>query len=435
MVRKMLLPRMNGPGRVVVTALAFVLVTGARGQTTDPRTFFLQSGGDSLWVRHFPPPDAAGSTAVLLVPGWPATGGDVLGLGAALSAGGLHVFVVHPRGHEGSGGEATFANALEDVGVLWAWLASRDGGGALGLDAGRRVLAGYSWGGGIALAFAAREKSVARVVSIAGSDHGVFIRRIDSDPEYAALYRGALESTRAPDGPVRFDVDATLDELRSGQAVHDLATIAPRLADRDILIVAGWDDEQVEIEFQVLPFYRALRAAGADGVRLLSFQDGHGFRHSREALAAGVLDWLRGESGNFTGEIKPVLYVSDVEKSAPFYRDVLGFDFDGFAGPEGQPYYAEMVARDLKFGLHEPTSDEQQDMVGRQRLYFRVRDVNAQRARVVERGARAGEIRETGWMDMFIVHDPDGNTIVFAETDPARHTVNPWNTRPEASAK
>jgi len=26
---------------------------------------------------------------------------------------------------------------------------------------------------------------------------------------------------------------------------------------------------------------------------------------------------------NLTGEIKPVIYVTDVEKSAPFYRDIL----------------------------------------------------------------------------------------------------------------
>ena len=30
--------------------------------------------------------------------------------------------------------------------------------------------------------------------------------------------------------------------------------------------------------------------------------------------------------GQFTGNIKPIIYVSDVAKSAPFYRDVLGFE-------------------------------------------------------------------------------------------------------------
>lgn len=134
----------------------------------------------------------------------------------------------------------------------------------------------------------------------------------------------------------------------------------------------------------------------------------------------------RDAHGRFTGEIKPVLYVSDVEKSAPFYRDVLGFEFEGFADSHGQPYYAEMAAAGVKFGLHEPTSSAQRDKVGKQRLYFRVEDLRAHHARVRARGGEPGKIIETAWMDLFIVRDPDGNEIAFAVTDPGRHTSNPW---------
>jgi predicted enzyme related to lactoylglutathione lyase len=139
--------------------------------------------------------------------------------------------------------------------------------------------------------------------------------------------------------------------------------------------------------------------------------------------------------GTFTGEIKPVLYVSDVEKSAPFYRDVLGFDFQGFANADGQPYYAEFAATGVKFGLHEPMTKSQEPMVGRQRLYFRVRDLLAHRFRVLAWGGAPEEIKTTAWMDMFLVRDPDGNEIVFAVTDPARHRTNPWNTQEPAAAK
>ena len=131
--------------------------------------------------------------------------------------------------------------------------------------------------------------------------------------------------------------------------------------------------------------------------------------------------------GVFTGEIKPVVYVTDVEKSAPFYRDVLGFAFEGFANLDDQPYYAEMAAGRTKFGLHEPTSAGQEEKVGRQRLYFRVRDLSAHRSRVAAWGGEPGEIKKTSWMDMFIVRDPDGNEIVFAVTDPSRHSSNPWS--------
>ncbi len=110
----------------------------------------------------------------------------------------------------------------------------------------------------------------------------------------------------------------------------------------------------------------------------------------------------------------------------PFYRDVLGFEFLGHSEADGEVYYAEMGAGPLKFGLHNPTNPEQETWVGHQRIYFRVRDLREQRARVLAHQGPAGEITETDWMDMFIVRDPDGHQIVFAETDPAKHTIDPW---------
>jgi catechol 2,3-dioxygenase-like lactoylglutathione lyase family enzyme len=131
-------------------------------------------------------------------------------------------------------------------------------------------------------------------------------------------------------------------------------------------------------------------------------------------------------SGNFTGEVKPVLYVRDVEESARFFEEVLGFALLGFSPAEGDPYYADMGAGPMKFGLHEPIDGAHEEKVGRQRIYFRVRDLAAQRARVQAGGGTAGEVRERAWMDFFVVRDPDGHDIVFAVTDPARHTIDPW---------
>lgn len=128
----------------------------------------------------------------------------------------------------------------------------------------------------------------------------------------------------------------------------------------------------------------------------------------------------------FTGEVKPVLYVSDVEESAPYFRDVLGFEFLGYSERDGEPYYAEMAAGSLKFGLHDPLNEEHRTWVGHQRIYFRVDDVGAHRHRVADRGGSPGELIETDWMDMFIVRDPDGHQIVFAATDPGKHPVDPW---------
>jgi catechol 2,3-dioxygenase-like lactoylglutathione lyase family enzyme len=141
-----------------------------------------------------------------------------------------------------------------------------------------------------------------------------------------------------------------------------------------------------------------------------------------------IAGWTAAEDlhSQFTGDIKPVVYVSDVARSMPFYRDVLGFDFDGFAGDPADPYYAEMLAGPVKFGLHEPTVPGDESRIGQQRLYFRVFDLNAQRRYVETRGVVVEEIIRRSWMDFFSVRDLDGNTIVFAVTDLERHTSEPW---------
>lgn len=133
----------------------------------------------------------------------------------------------------------------------------------------------------------------------------------------------------------------------------------------------------------------------------------------------------RSEHGELTGEIKPVLYVRDVETSAAFFRDRLGFSFLGYTDLEDGPYYAEMAAAGQKFGLHEPTRPIDHQRIGRQRLYFRVRDLAAHRRRIEAWGVEVQGSQETAWMDFFVVLDPDGHEIVFASTGP-RHTIDPW---------
>ncbi len=65
-----------------------------------------------------------------------------------------------------------------------------------------------------------------------------------------------------------------------------------------------------------------------------------------QGLGAAQQD-ARDAHGGFTGEVKPVLYVTDAEASMPFFRDVLGFDFLGYSNLVGAPYYAELAAGPL----------------------------------------------------------------------------------------
>jgi len=151
----------------------------------------------------------------------------------------------------------------------------------------------------------------------------------------------------------------------------------------------------------------------------------------------GAVQDARAQHGVFTGEVKLVLHVKDVRKSVEFYRGVLGFEFHSFhdyasgksvtewnrAEP---PIYAEISAGRQKVGLHAPQTAYDESCVGRGRFYFRVKDVDAHRRRVVARGAEPGPIRDTDWMRMFSVTDPGGYKITFATTQEGVHKIDPW---------
>ncbi|MEZ4654811.1 MAG: alpha/beta fold hydrolase [Candidatus Eisenbacteria bacterium] len=222
--------------------------------------------------------------SILLVPGWGGGPSDVLGIAHDLSQNGVEVFVLCPRGWHQSQGEASFTNALEDIGAALRWVRER--------AVHDVTLVGHSFGGGMALAYAARDPSVHRIVSVAGTDHGQLVRQYMSDPEFAAILEPILKSTAAPDGPIRFDVSATLQELKDGQGVLDLRENAALLADRAILMFGGWEDVNTTVDDYLLPLYRALREAGASDVTFLVYHTDHGFGNVRARLYRDLMEWL-----------------------------------------------------------------------------------------------------------------------------------------------
>ena len=127
--------------------------------------------------------------------------------------------------------------------------------------------------------------------------------------------------------------------------------------------------------------------------------------------------------GEFSGEILPVFYVSDVIKSVTFYHEGLGFNFNHFwdysknepvyewTGDE-PPVYAQMGAGAQKFALHLYRSDEELTTHGLIH-YFGVQDVEAHYRNVQKQGIETSSLIDRPWMRMFSVRDPDGHRIFF----------------------
>jgi pimeloyl-ACP methyl ester carboxylesterase len=263
----------------------------AGDQAKEPVRIEFTSEGEIVRGRFFP---GSGDDPVtlILVPGWPGNPDDMLGLGALLAPQGVNVLIFNPRGLHGSEGTATFPGTLADIGAAYRWITAPEVRERFNIDPRKLALGGHSYGGGVAMAYAAQDPRIRRVISIAGNDYGEFIREFQRNPEMAEAFREMLLGTRAPAGPARFDMEADLRELLGRQDVYGSRENAAKLADRSILIIGGWEDSLVTVDQYLLPFYRALKRAGAADVTFLVYHADHGFGSVRAKLASGIRDWL-----------------------------------------------------------------------------------------------------------------------------------------------
>jgi uncharacterized glyoxalase superfamily protein PhnB len=149
------------------------------------------------------------------------------------------------------------------------------------------------------------------------------------------------------------------------------------------------------------------------------------------ALEAGYKSWAElrvaavGESAPATPtspaprltRAVPVLLVVNVQASAEFFRNTLGFSIDFL---HGQPAFYGSVSRDearvhLKFVHERVLVVSAQDRDGFISAFIQVDDVKALYAEYVTAGATFDQkLKKQAWGGRdFIVRDPDGNGICF----------------------
>ncbi|WP_456425816.1 alpha/beta hydrolase family protein [Rhodocaloribacter sp.] len=262
----------------------------AHAQSPPGKEIAFQSEGLTVRGRFFSAgPDPVAT--LLLLPGGDFDFTDVLELGRLLSAGDVNVVTFAARGTRGSEGRFTFTNAVDDVAAALSWLRG-PGGRAFNVAPDRIAVGGHSLGGGIAMAFAARDSTLRPVVSIAGNDLGAFARRLRSDSALVAGLRARLSQMSGWEG---FDIgepETVIREILDNEAAFGHTENAVSLAHRSILLLAGWDDATAPIETVVLPFYRALKRQPGSEVTIIAYADGHFFRDSRREMASDIRAWL-----------------------------------------------------------------------------------------------------------------------------------------------
>ncbi len=263
----------------------------------DPISIEYLCEGCRVQGRFFPGAGKQNPVTFLFVPGWPGEPEDFLGLGPRLSDQGINWLEFYPRGLYQSEGIYTPTGALQDIAAGLQWLNQPEVREPFKVDGSRLVLAGFSNGGGLAWAYAAWDPTVRHLVSCATNDFGQFARHliqhrtVEPIPALAGMLDW-LTSTQAPDGPAHCDMDYVLQEIIDHPEVLGLRENAARLADRSILMFGGWEDQGPTIEAYQLPFYRALKAAGAQDVTFIVYHTTHNFPNVRERLAADITAWI-----------------------------------------------------------------------------------------------------------------------------------------------
>ena len=116
-----------------------------------------------------------------------------------------------------------------------------------------------------------------------------------------------------------------------------------------------------------------------------------------------------------------MLYVERVDRSVEFYRDVLGFDFEGWGAcadgtaaqsfeEAGRPEYVDLHAGSLSLSLHQKDSPRPSGAV----FHLRADDLESLHGRLRDMGIDSGEPTDQPWgWRMLDVLDPDGHEWSF----------------------
>ncbi|MGH3730483.1 MAG: alpha/beta hydrolase family protein, partial [Micromonosporaceae bacterium] len=203
---------------------------------------------------------------------------------------GYAALVFHYRGSWGMGGRWSWQHVLDDASRVVSEVREPGFCTLHRLDPARLALVGHSLGGFVALMTAARDVAVRAVASVAGFDFGVAAAASLADPEVRSAYVEAFGNELLP---LRGATGESLvAEMEAAGRLWRLTTLAPRLADRPVLLIGTGRDPVTPAGTHHKPVVAAYQAHPVKQLEHHIFATDHLLSDHRVALARTLVDFL-----------------------------------------------------------------------------------------------------------------------------------------------
>jgi dienelactone hydrolase len=280
---------------ILGTIAIFPLI--AKSQQKSPVDVTISNHGVNLKGSFFVAEGEGSLPTVILLQGFPGNGTDVLELGKQLIKFGINVLTFNYSGTSPSEGLLSFNNSLSDINSAYVFIHNPENVTKYKIDTTSIIVGGYSYGGGLAMTYAIKHPEIKHVISIAGNDWGEYFEEYAKNPALKAGIDANMDRL-ITSGIVKFEPGGLPTEiLESGLDKVDsdlyLKRNAALLAHKYILLICGWNDDGVSIDRYILPLYRELQKENATNVKIVAFQDNHGFTNSRDDIAKVIIDWIK----------------------------------------------------------------------------------------------------------------------------------------------
>jgi pimeloyl-ACP methyl ester carboxylesterase len=267
--------------------------------TTDPapdkiypaviETFQIPSHGAMLNALAYVAEGAGPHPVVLILHGFPGNEKN-LDLAQAIRRDGWDVVYFDYRGSWGSPGDFSFTHSIEDTQSAIAYLRDATHAKKLRSDTAYIVIIGHSMGGFMARYVGAQDPTIKAVGLISASDLGTDkVQSLKSGQEKEATTR--LAAHLAADGMAPLagcTPESLAKEVIANAAAWNIPNLAPRLANRSVLVITSEDGLAPSND----AFVEALHKAGATDITTVHMTTDHSYSDQRIALEKAVLEAL-----------------------------------------------------------------------------------------------------------------------------------------------